>query len=390
MFMKHFYILFIITLLLFCTLNKGMAMEKEVLLKFKNGDVIYRIEDTVVIDFIDKRNVLSSSLFNGGQRSDLQAVLNHHSTKVQDSMTIDGYFTNMKILCQKLGYNADKVSTMGTGVPMKNVAIKQVSYEGVIITAVVTAGAEGNPGRVGDKAVYNAIDKEKMPRPGTINIMLYFNCDMPPGTLARALVTATEAKTAALQELLLGSRYSSGLATGTGTDQILAISDPQAKLIITDCGKHTKSGELLGQAVKSAVKEALYKQNGFDGKKMHDVIRRMERFGMSRNRLMEDYRLIYDENLNDKNFEQALYNLNLNSEILMLTSLYAHLLDQYDWGLLSQQEIDSGCSLLLKKMAGDLPFKKLEQHEKIMSFVRNWEQVYLALLDEEVKRCSKS
>lgn len=390
MFMKHFYILFIITLLLFCTLNKGMAMEKEVLLKFENGDVIYRIEDTVVIDFIDKRNVLSSSLFNGGQRSDLQAVLNHHSTKVQDSMTIDGYFTNMKILCQKLGYNADKVSTMGTGVPMKNVAIKQVSYEGVIITAVVTAGAEGNPGRVGDKAVYNAIDKEKMPRPGTINIMLYFNCDMPPGTLARALVTATEAKTAALQELLLGSRYSSGLATGTGTDQILAISDPQAKLIITDCGKHTKSGELLGQAVKSAVKEALYKQNGFDGKKMHDVIRRMERFGMSRNRLMEDYRLIYDENLNDKNFEQALYNLNLNSEILMLTSLYAHLLDQYDWGLLSQQEIDSGCSLLLKKMAGDLPFKKLEQHEKIMSFVRNWEQVYLALLDEEVKRCSKS
>lgn len=365
-------------------------MEKEVLLKFENGDVIYRIEDTVVIDFIDKRNVLSSSLFNGGQRSDLQAVLNHHSTKVQDSMTIDGYFTNMKILCQKLGYNADKVSTMGTGVPMKNVAIKQVSYEGVIITAVVTAGAEGNPGRVGDKAVYNAIDKEKMPRPGTINIMLYFNCDMPPGTLARALVTATEAKTAALQELLLGSRYSSGLATGTGTDQILAISDPQAKLIITDCGKHTKSGELLGQAVKSAVKEALYKQNGFDGKKMHDVIRRMERFGMSRNRLMEDYRLIYDENLNDKNFEQALYNLNLNSEILMLTSLYAHLLDQYDWGLLSQQEIDSGCSLLLKKMAGDLPFKKLEQHEKIMSFVRNWEQVYLALLDEEVKRCSKS
>lgn len=66
MFMKHFYILFIITLLLFCTLNKGMAMEKEVLLKFENGDVIYRIEDTVVIDFIDKRNVLSSSLFNGG------------------------------------------------------------------------------------------------------------------------------------------------------------------------------------------------------------------------------------------------------------------------------------------------------------------------------------
>lgn len=389
--MKHFFILCILTLLFSGAVSEGLAMEKEVLLKFENGDVIYRIEDTVVIDFLDKRDVLSSSLFNGGWRNDLQAVLNHHPAKEQEAMTVEGYFANMNRLCKKLGYDAaGKVSTMGTGVPMKNIAIKQAAYEGIRVTAVVTAGAEGNPGRVGDKAVYNAIAKEKLPRPGTINIMLYFNCDMPPGILARALVTATEAKTAALQELILGSRYSSGLATGTGTDQILAISDPQAKLMISDCGKHTKPGELLGQVVKAAVKEALYKQNGFDGKKMHDVIRRMERFGMSRNRLMEDYRTNYDEKLSDKNFEQALYNLNLNGEILTLTSLYAHLLDQYDWGLLSQKEIDSAGSLLLKKMAGDLRFKQLEQHEEIVPFVRNWEQVYLALLDEEVKRCSKS
>lgn len=341
MVMKHFFILCILTLLFSGTVSEGLAMEKEVLLKFENGDVIYRIEDTVVIDFLDKRDVLSSSLFNGGWRNDLQAVLNHHPAKEQEAMTVEGYFANMNRLCKKLGYDAGKVSTMGTGVPMKNIAIKQAAYEGIRVTAVVTAGAEGNPGRVGDKAVYNAIAKEKLPRPGTINIMLYFNCDMPPGILARALVTATEAKTAALQELILGSRYSSGLATGTGTDQILAISDPQAKLMISDCGKHTKPGELLGQVVKAAVKEALYKQNGFDGKKMHDVIRRMERFGMSRNRLMEDYRTNYDEKLSDKNFEQALYNLNLNGEILTLTSLYAHLLDQYDWGLLSQKEIDS-------------------------------------------------
>ena len=53
---------------------------------------------------------------------------------------------------------------MGTGVPMKNIAIKQAAYEGIRVTAVVTAGAEGNPGRVGDKAVYNAIAKEKLPR----------------------------------------------------------------------------------------------------------------------------------------------------------------------------------------------------------------------------------
>ena len=77
-------------------------------------------------------------------------------------MTVEGYFANMNRLCKKLGYDAGKVSTMGTGVPMKNIAIKQAAYEGIRVTAVVTAGAEGNPGRVGDKAVYNAIAKEKI------------------------------------------------------------------------------------------------------------------------------------------------------------------------------------------------------------------------------------
>lgn len=72
--MKHFFILCILTLLFSGTVSEGLAMEKEVLLKFENGDVIYRIEDTVVIDFLDKRDVLSSSLFNGGWRNDLQAV----------------------------------------------------------------------------------------------------------------------------------------------------------------------------------------------------------------------------------------------------------------------------------------------------------------------------
>ena len=173
--MKHFFILCILTLLFSGAVSEGLAMEKEVLLKFENGDVIYRIEDTVVIDFLDKRDVLSSSLFNGGWRNDLQAVLNHHPAKEQEAMTVEGYFANMNRLCKKLGYDAGKVSTMGTGVPMKNIAIKQAAYEGIRVTAVVTAGAEGNPGRVGDKAVYNAIAKEKLPRPGTINIMLYFN-----------------------------------------------------------------------------------------------------------------------------------------------------------------------------------------------------------------------
>lgn len=48
---ETFFILCILTLLFSGAVSEGLAMEKEVLLKFENGDVIYRIEDTVVIDF---------------------------------------------------------------------------------------------------------------------------------------------------------------------------------------------------------------------------------------------------------------------------------------------------------------------------------------------------
>ena len=364
----------------------GLAMEKEILLTAGNKDIVYRINDTVVVEFAGKRNVLSSSLFNGGWRDDLQAVLNHHPAQEQEAMIVEGYFANMTRLCRKLGYDAGKVSTMGTGVPMRNVSIKQAVYKNLTVTAIVTAGAEGNPGRVGDKAVYTAMITEKLPNPGTINIMIHFNCSMPPGVLARSLVTATEAKTAALQEFILGSRYSHGLATGTGTDQILAVCDPNAKLTITDCGEHRKAGELLGSVVKEAVKEALYKQNGFDGKKMHDVFRRMDRFGINRKKLIKDYYSNYQRHMDEKKFTICIDRLNEDSQIVALTSLYAHLFDQKEWGLLTEEEINATGGFLLKRMAGELRVVQLSPDTGIMPFIRNWEQVYLRLLDREIEK----
>lgn len=206
-------------------------MEKEVLQVLCNQDTVYLEEDTVIIRFAGQRKVASSSLINGGVRNDLTAVLNHHSSE-KEAMTIAAYRKNMKDLCLRLGYDPHRVSTMGTGVPMKNAVVKSERYRDLSVTALVTAGAEGNPGRAGDPAAVSLLRyKDGLPH-GTINIMLHYSCDMPDGTLMRSIVTATEAKSAALQELQVGSRYSSGLATGTGTDQILAVCDPAANLLI--------------------------------------------------------------------------------------------------------------------------------------------------------------
>ena len=362
-----------------------MAMEKETLLNLDNGDIVYRQYDTVVLEFAGKRNVLSSTLFNGGWRDDLQAVLNHHPAPDEEAKTIEGFWEQNVNLCLKLDYDPVRICALGTGVPMKNVVIKQAKYDKLKLCAIVTAGVEGNAGRVGDTASFPALTtNEKLPN-GTINIIVYFDAKLPEGVQARALVTATEAKTAALQELMIGSRYSDGLATGTGTDQIVSISNPTASVAISDCGKHTKPGELLGKIVKEAVKEAIYKHNGYNGAIMHDVFRRMQRFGVTKDGLVTEYKSQYGDSVDVAVLYKAMDKLNNTGNAVAVASLCAHLTDQVNWGLLSadeaRAEADDRLMRLVMDQGVDLSAKK--------NIIDKWKLAYMALLHREVKQCSK-
>ena len=49
-------------------------------------------------------------------------------------------------------------------------------------------------------------------------------------------MTCTEAKTAAIQELLEGSKYSNGIATGSGTDQTIIIANSASELYMEGAG----------------------------------------------------------------------------------------------------------------------------------------------------------
>ena len=327
---------------------------KEVLLNINNGDTIYRIEDSVIISFAGKREVLSSSIYNGGWRSDLQAVLNHHPKPNKQAMSIKDYTSNMINLCQHLGYNPHSVATMGTGVSMQNVVVKREVSEELEIIVVVTAGAEGN-------------------------------AELLPGTMTRAIVMATEAKTAALQELMIGSKFSNGLATGTGTDQIIVISDPQGKFLVNDCGKHTKPGEVVGRLVKNAVKEALYKHNGYDRVEMHKVLRRMSRFGVNHSVILHDYYVLYGEKISDVRIRKAIDKIDNDTNMVALTSLYAHLLDQWYWNLLSNDEVELWTDNLLANIVQD-KYKNENNDYSIEYFVNKWKCAYYSVLNKELMK----
>jgi adenosylcobinamide amidohydrolase len=98
---------------------------------------------------------------------------------------------------------------------------------------------------------------------GTINVILLTNAVLSDGAMARAIITATEAKTAALQDLNVRStscpQYQ---ATGTGTDNMIVVSGAGRSTPLRLTSGHTKMGELIGFSTKTAIAEALKKHDG--------------------------------------------------------------------------------------------------------------------------------
>ena len=242
---------------------------------------------------------------------------------------------------------------MGTSAQIKNVSVVSLSYNKLTVTAIVTAGVETNAGRVGDYAEFSESFK-KLPL-GTINIMLVINADMSKGAMTRALVTCTEAKTAALQELMVDSRFSNGLATGTGTDQTIIAVNSDSELYYESAGKHSKIGELIGKTVISAVKEALAKQGNLTPELQHNLLRRLRRFGITEETIWEQYLKITDKPIKKKNiFNDTLKKISCSSPVFSYGILYIHLIDEYLWHLTSEEETKQTAVQLLKILSDKL------------------------------------
>ncbi len=319
--------------------------------ELSNGDSVIASDYVLQIQFKEKRSVLSTCAANGGFQTNLTGVYNYdssHNQTIYSNMKADTIEEHMNVISRELGFDYRTTCGMCTSAQMKNVAIKEAVFRSVTVTAIVTAGIDINGGRAGDPASWFEEDGLIHLLEGTINIILVIDANLPDGVLATALMTATEAKVAAIQELLLPSKYSMGLATGSGTDKVIIIASPNAKECLTDAGKHSKLGELIGTTVIAAVKEALYKQTSVDYERQHSMISRMERFGIT-SQWMEDF--LQNQNLtNYAQMKQFMEHICQDSKIVTYTSLYAHLIDQYMWGLLKEEEVKESAVLLLNCM----------------------------------------
>lgn len=355
----------------------------KLLYTLSTGDNVYFYDKSIVIMFNGKRKLISTSVYNGGYHEDFNAIYNHDA-KLGAGMPCEilapTYVEHMALISQRLSLNPQTVSGMATAANMENAVIETLSYQELKVTAIVTGGIRNNSGRAGDYADYYEPLKAP-PKFGTINIMLVLDCNLPKGALTRALVTCTEAKTVAIEELQFGSNYSTGIATGTGTDQTMIIANADSKLYLDDTGKHSKLGELIGKVIIKAVKRALDKQNHINQKSQHNAFSRLKRFGITAEKLWQAYRK------NNSDLIKAKYLIraeNLASEKIMLTytALLAHLIDEYTWQLIDSEELQFASQNLLATIAKNYAIDTIIVKEAtIETILLNWQKLFNAIIN---------
>jgi iron complex transport system substrate-binding protein len=152
------------------------------------------------------------------------------------------------------GYKTIDGAMLITGADMDHLVMKKASYKNLEIVILVTAGVRGNAMRMG-------FDEGKHLEPGTINAIILTNRKLSPRAMTRAMISATEAKTAALQDLDVRSRYQplKYQATGTGTDNLIVVQGEGAPARL--CGGHSKLGELIARAMYTGVIQAIALQS---------------------------------------------------------------------------------------------------------------------------------
>ena len=353
--------------------------------KLCTGEEVHCYQQSIVVHLGGKRQVLSTGALNGGLRNDITAVFNNDGT-VGSGMPIPllapTYAGHIAALAEKLGLDSQSATGLVTAAQMENVSIQTVSYKQITVEAMVTAGVEVNGARVGEPAPWDELaESMQIGSLGTINIMLFVNVNLTPDALVRSLVTCTEAKTAALQELLAGSKFSRGLATGSGTDGTIIVANRESSLCLENAGKHCKLGELIGVAVKAGVKEALLKQTGLGPKQQCNVLRRVERFGITAEGLWLEFQQNSGAAGHDKAwFWQRVEEVFDDEDLVARVSLYIHLLDQLNWQLLSESVVCREAAVLLADMLAKASPDVLDEPIEAVDLIQSLARTLVRLL----------
>ncbi len=322
--------------------------EFKLLSKTKDGDQILKNNDTIFIKFGPKRNGIVSSWLNGGYSDDLIGVFNHQLTQENIDRLADGGILNYLIelssdYSKDLNLEENRLSGLVTSADMDKYAIAIERYEDIEVIAISTSGVRVNAVSAGDLSSfyeingnYEFIESDFKRKLGTINSIILINARLDEDQLLLAEMTAVEAKSVALRDLMVASNYSEEIATGTGTDGIAIFSNLESENFCENASKHSKLGELIAKAVIGSVKKSLAQLQWMTPTYQLNALIRLDRFDVDLDYFYNDYLNIGEES-KKKEFIIDLVSASHNPELVAYVSLIIHAIDQYRMGLLSKK-----------------------------------------------------
>lgn len=219
------------------------------------GLKLYRKERHILLEAPEAMDSLGSAIYGGGMHS-LQRFVNiyvdrfyHCEDPVRDIHNLLGGW----------GYPEQGTAGLLTAVQLKHAAVAEEQGNDFGVLCCVTAGVS-NAARAG-------VERTTFPAswtPGTINIMLVVDGRMTPAAMVNAVITATEAKAAALSDLGVRDAENGLAATGTTTDAIMLGVSQRAEwpLLHAYAGTATDLGGAIGRLVYDAVRESLAAAGG--------------------------------------------------------------------------------------------------------------------------------
>ena len=278
--------------------------------------VLRRASRYLVAELTRPHCVMSTSVRNGGV-SRVSYLMNHqscegssHKERYEEINAHGGQEAYHDIVCAEVGLASGDCAVMGTAANMNYAAVVVAEDLDVTVTAVVTAGVQGNACCAGDPAAWREGEAGWAKVDGTINTMVLINRPLTEAALARAVATMTEGKSAALQRLAVRSLYSQDFATGTGTDQFALAACLDGPGRLTSASPHVKLGELIGRAVRDATMEALRWQNGLEPSYTRGLFTALGRYGVREESIWDDiapYLSEADVELMRKNAKSVFY-----------------------------------------------------------------------------------
>jgi adenosylcobinamide amidohydrolase len=322
-------------------INKFSQVQYKVELKMKTimDNDLYIKKNLIFLKFTGNRGVISTSLLNGGTRGDLKFVFNFDGKgEFTDHYIIEEktYLGHLRNVAIKFGLNPSLTTGLSTSADIKNFGLSIKHKNETCVMAIITAGVGGNAGRAGDPCSFDEMYLEGPLRDhGTINIILEINVNLSKGALTNALITVTEAKSALLQELQIGSLYSNQIATGTGTDGCIIICNRDSNYLLTNTGKHSLLGELISDAVKDALRKALFKQDKITPQRRFDFFKLATRYGISEKEVINELmKSSFYKNYSNTKIQKRIEVTKKDGKIIIPMILIIHLLDQINWRIL--------------------------------------------------------